>query len=438
MTVVADLPLVILSGGDPARTSLVDPYCGPKETDGTRVLFSFPFNSCGSTVKLGRENVSYENEIFYSHLSMNETLSNTTERVKLQCTYPLAGLHRLFSAYRFESDTVGFGKIIHTTEPLSGLQSPTIRPTVALKPTWAAKRPAGKPAAFQPAAHPPVRYRSKQRATTTLPPISNRTLHHPSFMPLYVASDFVHHHNLRTVHPIIPAEFFYTDPTASSERRIPNLVTELGPNQVVLQLSQEEDQAITNLLKLHYQQPRQTDETLTAPHMYSHPEHAQVYEPFCSDVQHPSPRGHPQQGKGWSDAELDAANTLLSRFYLMEEVNIWSHNDNTTASTLADPPPHQRHGCETDCAQHDIDYVSFSCVEESGEQGWRDFVFVEGGDADDVAAAEASSSPPGPPSPASESGTSVSGDHRTLSDSEGDAVLVLLSLGNTGSLDIVQ
>ncbi|XP_027143566.1 uncharacterized protein LOC104923997 isoform X2 [Larimichthys crocea] len=157
MTVVADLPLAI-PDGDPARITLIAPYCGPKEADGTRVLFSFPFNSCGSTVKLGRENVSYENEIFYSHLNMNETLSNTTERVKIQCTYPLAGLHRLFSAYKFESDTVGFGKIIHTTEPLSGLQSPTIRPTVALTTTWAAKRPAGTPAAFQPAAHPPARY----------------------------------------------------------------------------------------------------------------------------------------------------------------------------------------------------------------------------------------------------------------------------------------
>lgn len=39
-----------------------------------------------------------------------------------------------------------------------GLQSPTIRPTVALTTTWAAKRPAGTPAAFQPAAHPPARY----------------------------------------------------------------------------------------------------------------------------------------------------------------------------------------------------------------------------------------------------------------------------------------
>ncbi|TMS02394.1 hypothetical protein E3U43_007934 [Larimichthys crocea] len=336
--------------------------------------------------------------------------------------------------------------------------------------------------------------RSKQRPTSstssTLPPISNRTLHHPSFMPLYAASGFMHHHNSQTLHPIIPAEFYYIDPTESSGRRNPNFVTELTvldcfqlntpppvmtarpapptrpdpfrsgahltrnlgsltfkidtlhrpvqPSQVVLQLTQEEDQAITNLLKLHYQEPRQTDETRTAPHMDSHPEPAQVYEPCCSDVQHPSLRGHSQQGRCWSDAELDAANTLLSRFCLMEEVNIWSHDDNKTASTIPDSLPHQRQGSGTDFTQHDIDYVSFSCVGESGEQGWRDFVFAEGMDADDVAVGDASSSPPRLPSASSKSRTSVSRDQRTLSDSEGDAVLVLLSLGNVGSLDIVQ
>lgn len=41
-------------------------------------------------------------------------------RIKLQCTYPLAGLHRLFSKYKFESDTEGVGRIVrdgaHSTE----------------------------------------------------------------------------------------------------------------------------------------------------------------------------------------------------------------------------------------------------------------------------------------------------------------------------------
>ncbi|KAE8279109.1 hypothetical protein D5F01_LYC22695 [Larimichthys crocea] len=180
--------------------------------------------------------------------------------------------------------------------------------------------------------------RSKQRSTSTsstLPPISNRTLHHPSFMPLYAASGFMHHHSGQTLHPIIPAEFYYIDPTESSGRRNPNFVTELT------------------------------------------------------------------QGRCWSDVELDAANTLLSRFCLMEEVNIWSHDDNKTATTIPDPLPHQRQGSGTDFTQHNIDYVSFSCVGESGEQGWRDFVFAEGMDADDVAVGDASSSPPRLPSASS-------------------------------------
>ncbi|XP_076581730.1 uncharacterized protein LOC143317460 [Chaetodon auriga] len=163
MTVVADLSLAIPSGGLPARTNLRDKYCGPKEADNTRAFFSFPLNSCGSTVMLGKENVTYQNEIFYSkkYLNMNKAVSNdATERVLAQCTYSLAGLHRLFSVYRFESDTVGFGSIVHTTalnvQPSAGLQSPTIKPTTALQSRPATRRPAGIP--FLPAAHPPARY----------------------------------------------------------------------------------------------------------------------------------------------------------------------------------------------------------------------------------------------------------------------------------------
>ncbi|XP_040887277.1 uncharacterized protein LOC121177128 isoform X2 [Toxotes jaculatrix] len=102
MTVVADLSLVIPSGGIPARSNLINKYCGPKEADDTRALFSFPLNSCGSIVKLGKENVTYQNEIFYSmnYLSVSKASSGDTERVTVQCTYPLAGLHRLFSVYR--------------------------------------------------------------------------------------------------------------------------------------------------------------------------------------------------------------------------------------------------------------------------------------------------------------------------------------------------
>ncbi|XP_044040527.1 uncharacterized protein LOC122870421 [Siniperca chuatsi] len=156
MTVVADLSLAVPSGGVPAQTNLLDEYCGPQEADDTRALFSLPLNSCGSIVKLGKEYVTYENEIFYSKESVNMT--DATERVTMQCTYPLAALKRLFSMYRFESDTVGVGRIIHTTQPRAGLQSTTIKPTTALKTTPATKRLSRLPVSFLPAIQPPARY----------------------------------------------------------------------------------------------------------------------------------------------------------------------------------------------------------------------------------------------------------------------------------------
>ncbi|XP_070711321.1 uncharacterized protein [Pempheris klunzingeri] len=159
MTVVADLTLAISSGGVPARTNLVDKYCGPKEADDTKALFSFPLNGCGSTVKLDKENVTYQNEIFYNkNLDMNKAVSDIIERVIVQCAYPLAGLHRLFSVYRFESDAPGFGSILHITQPTAGLQHPTIKPTAALKATPATKRQTKIPITFLPAIHPPAHH----------------------------------------------------------------------------------------------------------------------------------------------------------------------------------------------------------------------------------------------------------------------------------------
>lgn len=105
-------------------------------------------------------------------------------RVIIQCTYPVAGLYRLFSVYKFESDTVGYGSIIRTTQPREGtlvcsppecdhflpildlsvsavltvgLQRPTVKPTTALKTTSAAQRRKA-PVAYLPAVHPPIRY----------------------------------------------------------------------------------------------------------------------------------------------------------------------------------------------------------------------------------------------------------------------------------------
>nr|XP_046237646.1 uncharacterized protein LOC124055071 [Scatophagus argus] len=178
MTVVADLSLAMSSGGVPARANLVDKYCGPKEADDTRALFSFPLNSCGSLVKLNKEYVTYENEIFISrkfHTSINAADSSSEiDRVTMQCTYPLAGLHRLFSVYRFESDTAGVGRIVHSAHPPEGVQSPTIKPTTVLQTPVPATRRTRRPFSSKGVYHLPaqrislpsfLQHRSRKGAT---------------------------------------------------------------------------------------------------------------------------------------------------------------------------------------------------------------------------------------------------------------------------------
>ncbi|XP_032365436.1 uncharacterized protein LOC116680919 [Etheostoma spectabile] len=131
ITVVADLSLTITSEGVPSRINLVDRNCRPKEMDGSRALFSFPINSCGSTVELGKESVTYKNEIFFSKELNAPTVSrNDFDRVTIQCTYALAGL---LSVYRFQSDTAGVGHIVHSAHSTKGLLGPTIKPTTALQ-----------------------------------------------------------------------------------------------------------------------------------------------------------------------------------------------------------------------------------------------------------------------------------------------------------------
>ncbi|TNN67939.1 hypothetical protein EYF80_021908 [Liparis tanakae] len=234
----------------------------------------------------------------------------------------------------------------------------------------------------------------------TLPPLSTRTLRHPSFMPLFMGADYrLADCSGQTLLPIIPAELFYTDPTMSCGQRVPNVVSELQiescllrgpdertfnkfglearaksltreiettgrggggggvldcfhlntptpvmsacpapptrpdpfgsgphptrdlgsltlsvtplhlparPTQVVLQLTQEEDQAVTNLLQLHHQEE---------------PSHWGSAEGGVAPLWNDGPcakesrlQSRSQQGRCWSDTELEAANTLLRGF----------------------------------------------------------------------------------------------------------------------------
>ncbi|XP_054656626.1 uncharacterized protein LOC129194997 [Dunckerocampus dactyliophorus] len=128
MTVLADLSLITPSGATPSSSNLLDVFCCPVEADSTRALFSFPLNSCSSKVKLYNGEVIYENEIFYYS-------KHASERVVVQCTYPLDGLHRLFSMHRFESDSPGSGRIIHSSQPTAApLRATTVLQTRAPAP----------------------------------------------------------------------------------------------------------------------------------------------------------------------------------------------------------------------------------------------------------------------------------------------------------------
>lgn len=205
-------------------------------------------------------------------------------------------------------------------------------------------------------------------------------------------------------------------------------------SRAVVQLTQEEDQAITYLLKLHHQEP-------TAPHtdFLPHPEPVDAtsaeeeYKPLCSDLQNfgeAGLRGRSQRGRCWSSTELEAAETLWSGFSLVEKDRMRGENYSESADTL---PDHlQQQGSETlpssitDAAQK---VIGCSHVRESGEPGWGDLELVEGGNAEGYLA---SSLPP-------KSRWSALGvKKRTLSDSEGAAVHVLLSLGDVTAREINQ
>ncbi|XP_034412968.1 uncharacterized protein LOC117747686 isoform X2 [Cyclopterus lumpus] len=220
------------------------------------------------------------------------------------------------------------------------------------------------------------------------------------------------------------------------------------PRRVVLQLTQEEDQAVTNLLKLHHQ-----EEPL-------HWGSAEGVEPLCKDVpcaEESSLQSQLQQGRRWSDTELEAANTLLSGFSLMENDNIWGQNHCKSVAIPPDPllyrhPEDPSTNTETqhrsdyfpasitaDCAQNDVVYIGFSCAREYGGRGWGDLEFVEVKNADvHLPVCESSLSSDSKTNRGSSAAGGLSEVKWALSDLEGDAVRMLLSLGDTGALAIVQ
>nr|XP_043904737.1 uncharacterized protein LOC122783871 isoform X2 [Solea senegalensis] len=99
----------------PDRTSLLDRTCGPKQADGSRVLFEFNVNSCGTRAMVGESSVVYENEIIHDRQLIpdgHHFISRESQfKLTLRCFYPLSAVSRLSVDRNFRAGAPGFGSI---------------------------------------------------------------------------------------------------------------------------------------------------------------------------------------------------------------------------------------------------------------------------------------------------------------------------------------
>ncbi|XP_074472429.1 uncharacterized protein LOC141756521 isoform X1 [Sebastes fasciatus] len=99
----------------PERTTLLDPTCGPKQADGSRVLFEFKMDSCGTRAMVGDSYVAYENEIFHDRQLIADgpnVISRESQfKLTVRCFYPLSGVNRLSVDRILRSETPGLGSI---------------------------------------------------------------------------------------------------------------------------------------------------------------------------------------------------------------------------------------------------------------------------------------------------------------------------------------
>ncbi|XP_062305852.1 uncharacterized protein LOC134010031 [Osmerus eperlanus] len=160
MTVVTE----VLNGADPSRTSLLQKTCTPKEMNNSRVLFEFGLNSCGTLVQVDYQNVIYENEIIIEQSTEAPVIKKATLRGVVRCVYPLAGLSKLFTEWRFESEAPGQGTVVYTTDPRSFYPVTTIKPieqcsqTTTPPSTMATPPRIGASIGALPAGHPSASY----------------------------------------------------------------------------------------------------------------------------------------------------------------------------------------------------------------------------------------------------------------------------------------
>ncbi|XP_035264198.1 uncharacterized protein LOC118222599 [Anguilla anguilla] len=119
VTVVASMT-VTLPKTEPRRATLLDANCGPEEFDGTRVLFAFKVNTCGTRVMVDDSYVTYENEILVNRELLPEGAPVITRdadyRLTVRCHYPVNDVHQLFVDRKFKSETPGFGSVTQTSD----------------------------------------------------------------------------------------------------------------------------------------------------------------------------------------------------------------------------------------------------------------------------------------------------------------------------------
>ncbi|XP_072548866.1 uncharacterized protein [Salminus brasiliensis] len=103
---------------DPKRMALLDPSCGPQDTDQSRVLFSFPSGSCGSAVTHTDGHVLYINQVRYPSPDPAHTMlhPHLLYSVPLMCVYPESGPYSV-SIYRPRS-------IVPPAAPFTSLPHP--------------------------------------------------------------------------------------------------------------------------------------------------------------------------------------------------------------------------------------------------------------------------------------------------------------------------
>ncbi|XP_036404341.1 uncharacterized protein LOC118791167 [Megalops cyprinoides] len=271
MTVVASMAWA-LPAADPNRATLLDPSCKLKDTDGTRVLFAFGVNTCGTRVMVDDSYVIYENEIQVNIGFTPESTPVITRdadfRLTIQCYYQAYDINRLFVDRKFKSETPGFGSIIQaSSSPVKHIPQ-RVAPTPG---RVALPRVAPTPGRVAPQRVVPT---PSHVTPQSVPPATSSVVKKPMVPPTLEPVKYVFEScQLNTPRPIMsvrPAMPPEPDPFRTRPCPTRDLGSELWtwdhlydplarrPENIqrqtveIIQVSPEEDQAITNLLKLHY------------------------------------------------------------------------------------------------------------------------------------------------------------------------------------------